>query len=68
MDDPHWEDEPIGPDDLTIRTPQGTVAEPESWLALAYSTLRTAGGFLIVSSGLPDVYAQAMNHEGTLPT
>jgi hypothetical protein len=44
----------------------GTVAEPESWLALAYSTLRIPGGFLIVSSGPPDLYAQAMNHEGTL--
>jgi hypothetical protein len=59
-----WESEPIGPDDLTIRTPNGTVAEPESWLALVHSTLRKPGGFLIVSSGPPNVYAQAINHEG----
>jgi hypothetical protein len=61
-----WEDEPIGPDDLTIRTPHGTVAEPESWLALVHSTLRKPGGFLIVSSGPPDLYAQALNDEGCL--
>ena len=61
-----WRDEPIGPDDLTIRTPHGTVAEPESWLALAHSTLRNSGGILIVSSGPPDLYAQAMNDDGCL--
>jgi hypothetical protein len=43
-----WEDEPIGPDDRTIRTPHGTVAEPESWLTLVYSELRKPGDFLIV--------------------
>src|SRR5215203_1401886 len=59
-----WESEPIGPDDLTIRTPNGTVAEAESWLALVHSTLRKPGGFLIVSSGPPNMYAQAINHEG----
>ena len=65
-DSPHWDDEPLGPDDLTIRTPQGTVAEPESWLALAHSALRTPGDFLIVSSGPPDLYAQALNDGGCL--
>ena len=59
-----WESEPIGPDDLTIRTLNGTVAEPESWPALVYSALREPGGFLIVSSGPPNLYAQAINHEG----
>jgi hypothetical protein len=59
-----WQDEPIGPDDLTIRTPDGTVAAPESWLALVYSALREPGGFLNVCSGPPDLYAQAINHEG----
>ncbi|GAB3075575.1 hypothetical protein GCM10027053_46600 [Intrasporangium mesophilum] len=58
------DDEPIGPDDLTIRNPNGTVAEPASWLALVYSTLRNPGDFLIVSSGPPDLYAQALNHDG----
>ena len=37
--------EPIGPDDLTIMTPNGTVAEPESWPALVRSVLREPGGF-----------------------
>jgi hypothetical protein len=46
-------DEPIGPDDLTIMTPNGTVAEPESWPATVSSVLREPGGFLIVSSGPP---------------
>jgi hypothetical protein len=58
------DDERIGPDDLTIRTPNGTVAEPESWLALVYSTLRSPGDFLIVSSGPPDLYAQALKDHG----
>ena len=40
------------------------MAEPESWLALVYSVLREPGGFLTVSSGPPDLYAQAINHEG----
>lgn len=62
--DADWQDEPIGPDDLTIRTPDGTVAAPESWLALVYSALREPGGFLNVCSGPPDLYAQAINHEG----
>ncbi len=66
MNDTYWDDEPLGPDDLTIRTPQGTVAEPESWLALAHSTLRKPDDFLIVASGPPDLYAQAMNHGGRL--
>jgi hypothetical protein len=56
-----WEDEPLGPDDLTIMTPNGTVAEPESWLALTYSALSEEGGFITVRSGPPDLYAQAMN-------
>jgi hypothetical protein len=63
---PSWEDEPIGPDDRTIRTPHGTVAEPESWLTLVHSTLGRPGDFLIVASGPPDLYAQAINHEGRL--
>jgi hypothetical protein len=61
-----WENEPIGPDDLTIRTPHGTVAEPESWLTLVHTTLHRPGGFLIVASGPPDLYAQALNDEGCL--
>ena len=61
-----WEDEPIGPDDRTIRTPNGTVAEPESWLTLVHATLRSPGDFLIVSSGPPDLYAQALNDDGRL--
>ena len=65
-DEPHWDDEPLGPDDLTIRTSQGTVAEPESWLALAPSTLRKPDEFLIVASGPPDLYAQAINQGGRL--
>ena len=60
------DEERIGPDDLTIRTPNGTVAEPASWLALVYSTLREPGDFLVVSSGPPDMYAQALNHDGRL--
>lgn len=59
-----WEREPLGPDDLTIRTPSGTVGEPESWLVLVQETLRKPGGFLTVSSGPPNMYAQAINHEG----
>jgi hypothetical protein len=61
-----WEYEPIGPDDLTIRTPHGTVAEPESWLTLVHTTLRGPGDFLIVANGPPDLYAQALNDEGCL--
>ncbi len=61
-----WESEPIGPDDLTIKTPNGTVAEPESWLALVLSVLGEPGGFLTVSSGPPHLYAQAINFEGRL--
>ena len=60
------EDDPIGPDDLTIMTRNGTVAEPESWLALTYSALSEEGGFITVRSGPPDLYAQAMNHGGHL--
>ena len=56
----------IGPNDLTIRTPHGTVAEPERWLPLVHRELRDPGGFLIVDSGPPDVYAQAINHDGSL--
>jgi hypothetical protein len=59
-----WQDEPRGPDDLTIKTPDGTIAEPESWLALVYRTLRESGSYLTVASGPPNVYAQAINHEG----
>ena len=59
-----WESELIGPDDLTIMTPNGTVAEPDSWLALVISVLREPEGFVIVSSGPPHLYAQAINHEG----
>ena len=59
-----WQDEPLGPDDLTIKTPDGTIAEPESWLALVYTTLRESGSYLTVASGPPHVYAQAINHEG----
>ena len=57
-------DEPIGPDDLTIRTLDGTVAAPESWLDLVYTTLREPGNYLTVASGPPNMYAQAINHEG----
>jgi hypothetical protein len=56
----------IGPNDLTIRTPEGTVAEPERWLPLVHRTLREPDGFLIVDSGPPDTYVQAINHEGSL--
>ena len=59
-----WQGEPIGPDDLTIRTPDGTIAAPESWLALVYTNLREPGSYLIVASGPPNVYAQAINHDG----
>ena len=40
------------------------MAEPESWLALVYTALREPGSYLTVSSGPPNVYAQAINHEG----
>jgi hypothetical protein len=60
------ESETVGPDDLTIMTLNGTVAEPESWLALTYSALSEDGGFITVRSGPPDLYAQAMNHGGQL--
>ena len=63
-DEDDWQDEPLGPDDLIIRTLDGTVAEPESWLALVYTALREPGGYLTVASGPPDVYAQAINHDG----
>ena len=56
----------IGPNDLTIRIADGTVAEPERWLPLVHRALREPGGFLIVDSGPPDMYAQAMNHQGSL--
>jgi len=61
-----WLDEPIGPDDLTIMTANGTVAEPESWIAFAYAALSEPGGFITVRSGPPDLYAQAINHDGHL--
>ena len=60
------ENDEIGPNGLTIRTPDGTVAEPERWLPLVHRTLLSAGGFLVVDSGPPNTYAQALNHEGSL--
>ena len=62
--DRDWQDEPLGPDDLTIRTPDGTVAVPQSWLAMVYEVLGRPGGYITVASGPPDLYAQAVNHEG----
>ncbi len=56
----------IGPNDLTIMTPDGTVAEPERWLPLVHRVLREPDGFLIVDSGQPNMYAQAMNHKGSI--
>lgn len=45
-------------------TENGTVAEPESWLAFVYAALSEPGGFITVRSGPPNLYAQAMNHQG----
>jgi hypothetical protein len=64
--DSDWLDEPVGPDDLTIMTASGTVAEPESWLAFVYAALSEPGGFITVRSGPPHLYAQAINHDGHL--
>ncbi len=64
-EDPDDQDDVIGPNDLTIRTQDGTVADPERWLPLVHRALREPGGFLIVDSGPPDLYAQAINHEGS---
>ena len=63
--DSHWMDEPIGPDDCTIRTMHGTVAEPSSWLVLVHDNLRHPGHFVTVSSGPPHLYAQAANNGGS---
>ena len=40
------------------------MGEPESWLVLVREVLRKPGGFLTVSSGPPNMYAQTINHEG----
>jgi hypothetical protein len=45
-------------------TANGTVAEPESWLAFVYAALSEPGGFITVRSGPPNLYAQAINHQG----
>ena len=63
---PDDDEDVLGPNDLTIRTPDGTVAEPERWLPLVHRALREPDGFLIVGSGPPDLYAQALNHKGSL--
>jgi hypothetical protein len=55
-----WRDEPIGTDDRTISTQDGAVAEPDSWLAFVHRELGADGGFVIVASGPPDLYAQAI--------
>jgi hypothetical protein len=51
---------------LTIMTANGSVAEPESWLAFAYAALSEPGGFITVRIGPPDLYAQAINDDGHL--
>ena len=51
---------------LTIRTRQGTVAEPDSWLVLTHDHLRDPDDFVTVSSGPPHLYAQAFNDAGRL--
>lgn len=58
--------ERLGPNDLTIMTLNGTVAEPDSWLAFTYAALSESGGFITVRSGPPNLYAQAINHDGQL--
>jgi hypothetical protein len=64
--DSTWIDDPIGPEDCTIRTRQGTVAEPDSWLVLTHDHLRDPDDFVTVSSGPPHLYAQAFNDAGRL--
>ena len=59
-------DEPIGPDDRTIATSDGTVGEPASWLALVRDQLALPDGYITVSSGPLHLYAQAINLAGTL--
>jgi hypothetical protein len=61
-----WRDEPLGPDDRTIASSNGTMGEPASWLALVRDELAADGGYLTVSSGPPHLYAQAANLDGTL--
>ena len=56
--------ETIGPDDLTDPNAERHRGRACNWLALVYSTLRDPGNFLIVSSGPPDLYVQALNHDG----
>ena len=58
--DMDWRDDPLGPDDRTISTQDGTVAEPDGWLAFVHRELGADGGFVVVSSGPPDLYAQAI--------
>jgi hypothetical protein len=61
-----WTDEPTGPDDRTIATDQGTVGEPSSWLAFVRDQLTQPGGYITVSSGPSELYAQAANLDDTL--
>ena len=59
-------DQPIGADDRTIATSDGTVGEPASWLALVRDQLAQPDGYITVSSGPLHLYAQAINLAGTL--
>jgi hypothetical protein len=52
--------------EVTIRTGSGTVAWPEHWLAFVARELRAHHGHVIVDSGRPNRYAQAINDDGRL--
>ena len=52
--------------ELTIRTPDGTVAVPDSWLGLVASALAKPDGYVTVDDGAGDSYAQAFNLDGSL--
>ena len=52
--------------ELIIKTPSGTVGEPDRWVAFVARELQTPDGFVIVDDGKRGSYAQAANERGTL--
>ena len=52
--------------ELTITTSNGTVGEPDGWVALVARELQAPDGFVTVDDGSGNSYAQAANEGGTL--